>query len=78
MLTDLTPSSKDTFWQTGLKRKTQQPIVYRRSTSLTETSTGLGKRLEEDLPSQWPPKTGESCNTYLGKSRVQTYIDQMK
>jgi hypothetical protein len=24
-----------------------------------------GERLEEDLPSQWPPKTGRGSNTYL-------------
>jgi exonuclease III len=27
--------------------------------------------LEEDLPSQWPLKTGRSNNTYLGQSRLQ-------
>jgi hypothetical protein len=37
-----------------------------------------GKRLEEDLPSQWPPKTGRGSNTYLGQSRLQTYIDQTR
>jgi hypothetical protein len=24
----------------------------------------LGEKLEEDLPSQWPPKTGRSSKTY--------------
>jgi hypothetical protein len=42
MLTDLIPPSKDTIWQTGLKRKIQQSAAYRRPISLTETSTGLG------------------------------------
>jgi hypothetical protein len=42
MLTDLTPPSKVTIWQTGLKRKIQQYVVYRRPISLLETSTGLG------------------------------------
>jgi hypothetical protein len=37
----------------------------------------LGEGLEEDLPSQWPPKTGRSSNIYLGQSSLQTYIDQM-
>jgi hypothetical protein len=27
MLTDLIPPSKDTVWQTGLKRKIQQSVV---------------------------------------------------
>jgi hypothetical protein len=40
MLTDLTPPSKDTVSQTGLKK--EDPIVYRRPISLTETSIGLG------------------------------------
>jgi hypothetical protein len=34
--------SKDTDWQTGLKRKTQQSIVYKRPTLLTEINTGIG------------------------------------
>jgi hypothetical protein len=33
------PPSKDTNWQTELKRKTQQSAAYRRPTSLTEIST---------------------------------------
>jgi hypothetical protein len=78
MLTDLIPPSKDTAWQTGLKRKTQQSVAYKRSISLTETSTGLGDRLEEDLPSQQPLKTGRSSNTYLRQSRLQTYTDKMR
>jgi hypothetical protein len=78
MLTDSFPPSKDTVWQTGLKRKTQQSVVYRRLTSLIEISTGCVERLEEDLPSQWPPKTGRRSNTYLGQSRLQTYIDQTR
>jgi hypothetical protein len=39
---DSIPPSKDTIWQTGLKRKIQQYVVYKRPTLLTETSTGLG------------------------------------
>jgi hypothetical protein len=39
---DLIPPSKDTIWQTGLKRKIQQSVPYRRPISLTQTSTGLG------------------------------------
>jgi hypothetical protein len=41
IITENSPS-KDTVWQTGLKRKIQQSFVYRRPISLTETSTGLG------------------------------------
>jgi hypothetical protein len=37
-----------------------------------------GERLEEDLPSQWPPKTGRGSNTHLGQNRLQTYNDQMR
>jgi hypothetical protein len=39
---DLTPPSKDTIWKTGLKKKIQKSVVYRRPISLTETNTGLG------------------------------------
>jgi hypothetical protein len=56
MLMDLIPPSKDTVWQTGLKRKIQQSAAYRRPISLTETKLAKGERLEKDLPSQWPPK----------------------
>jgi predicted nuclease with TOPRIM domain len=33
---------KDTFWQTGLKKKIQKFVAYRRPMSSTETNTGLG------------------------------------
>jgi hypothetical protein len=36
MLMDLVAPSKDTVWQTGLKRKIQQSVAYRRPISLTE------------------------------------------
>jgi hypothetical protein len=36
----LIPPSKDTDWQTGLKRKIQQSAAYRRTTSSTEISIG--------------------------------------
>jgi hypothetical protein len=75
---DLIPPSKDTVWQTGLKRKIQQSVAYRRPISLTEISTVLSERLEEDLPNQRPPKTDRSSNTYLGQGRLQIYIDQMR
>jgi hypothetical protein len=52
----LNSPKKDTIWQTGLKRKIQQSVAYRRPISLTETTTRLGERLEEDLPSQWLPQ----------------------
>jgi hypothetical protein len=42
MLMDLIPPSKDTAWQTGLKRKIQQSVAYTRPISLTETITGIG------------------------------------
>jgi hypothetical protein len=42
MLTDLIPPSKDTDWQTGLKRKNQQFVAYRKPVSSIEISIGLG------------------------------------
>jgi hypothetical protein len=38
----LNSPSKDTDWQTGLKRKIQQPVVYKRPILLIEINTGLG------------------------------------
>jgi hypothetical protein len=54
MLMDLIPPSKDTDWQTGLKRKSQQSAAYRRLHQQKQT-LAESERLEEDLPSQWPP-----------------------
>jgi hypothetical protein len=45
MLRASTPPSKNTNWQTGLKRKTQKSVVYKKSTLL------YNERVEEDLPS---------------------------
>jgi hypothetical protein len=70
MLTRIIPPSKDANWQTGLKRKIQQSAAYRRPITWTETSLAEGKKLEEDLPSQWPLKTGRGSNTYLRQSRL--------
>jgi hypothetical protein len=78
MFTDLTPTSKDTVWQTGLKRKIQQSVVYRRHISLTETSTGLEWKAGRRFSKPIAPKTGRSSNTYPRQSRLQTYIDQMR
>jgi hypothetical protein len=38
---NLIPPSKDTVWQTGIKRKIQQSVAYRRPISWTETISGL-------------------------------------
>jgi hypothetical protein len=37
-----TSPSKDTIWQTGLKSKSWQSVVYKRATLLTEINTGWG------------------------------------
>jgi hypothetical protein len=39
---DSTVPSKDAVWQTGLKRKIQQSVVYKRPISMTEIKTSLG------------------------------------
>jgi exonuclease III len=56
MLNDLTPPSKDTIWQTALKRKIKQSVVYRRPISLTETSTHLGWKAGKIYQSNGPWK----------------------
>jgi hypothetical protein len=70
--------SKDTIWQTGLKRKIQQSVVYRRPVSLTEKSTGLGWKTRRRFIKPMAQKTGRSSNTYLGQIRFQTFIDQKR
>jgi hypothetical protein len=42
MLKDLIYPSKDTIWQSGLKRKIQQFVAYRRPISSIKISIGLG------------------------------------
>jgi hypothetical protein len=42
VLTDWTPPSKDTIWQTGFKRKIQQYVIYKKPVLLTEINIGLG------------------------------------
>jgi hypothetical protein len=71
MLTDLTPTSKDTIWQTGLKRKIQKSKNRCFPSHRQKQAVAEGKRLEEDLPNQWPSKTGRSSNTYLEQNRLQ-------
>jgi hypothetical protein len=75
---DSTSSPKDTLWQTGLKRKVQQSVVYKGLILLTEINTGLVGEKLEDLPNQQPPKKGRSSNTCIRQSRLQTYIGQMR
>jgi hypothetical protein len=43
MLMNLIPQSKN-YLANWIKKETQQSFVYRRPTSVTETSTGLGGR----------------------------------
>jgi hypothetical protein len=41
MLIDLNPPPKDNDWQTRLKKKTQQLVVYKKPTLQTETNIAL-------------------------------------
>jgi hypothetical protein len=76
---DSTPPSKDTIWQTGLKRKLRQSVVYKRLILLTEINTGLGwKAGRRFTKPKLRPKTGRTSNTYIRQSRLQTYIGQMR
>jgi hypothetical protein len=70
-------NSPITVWQTGLKRKIQQSVVYRRHISLTETSTDLRWKTGRRFTKPMALKTGSSSNTYLRQSRLQTYIDHL-
>jgi hypothetical protein len=65
-------------WHTGFKRKIQKSVAYWRPISSMKQVLVEDERLEEDLPSKWPLKTGRSSSTYLRQSRLQTYIDQKR
>jgi hypothetical protein len=56
MSIDATPPSKDTVWETGLKRKIQQSVVCRRLISLTKTNTGLGRKVERRFTKSMIPE----------------------
>jgi hypothetical protein len=70
--------SKDTVWQNGLKKKTQQFVAYRRLISPTEISICLGWKAGRRFTKPMAPETGRSSNTYLWQSRLQTYIEQTR
>jgi hypothetical protein len=76
MLTDLTLPSKDTTWQTGLKRKIQQSV----ETYLIDRNKNWlrVKGWKKIYQANGPPKTGRSGNTYFRQTRLQTYIDQIR
>jgi hypothetical protein len=52
MLMDLTPTSKGTIWQTGLKRKIQKSIASGIPSHRQKQELAWGEKLEEDLLSQ--------------------------
>jgi hypothetical protein len=72
----LSPLQKDTLWQTTLKRKIWQSVVYNRPILLKEMNTGLGWEAGRRFIK--PLKTGRSSNTYIKQSRHQTYIGQTR
>jgi hypothetical protein len=78
MLMDLIPPSKDIIWQTGLKRKSNNLLPMGDSSHRQKQALSEVERLEEDLPSQWPLKTGRGSNNYLRQTRIQTYIGPMR
>jgi hypothetical protein len=65
---------KDTVWQTELKGRSNNHLLMGDPSHLQKQALIWGERLAEDLPSQWPLKTGRSSNTYI----AQTYIDQTR
>jgi hypothetical protein len=52
-------------------------LAYRRLISSIEISIGLGWKAGR-FTKPMSPKTGSSSNTYLGQSKLQTCIDQMR
>jgi hypothetical protein len=56
MLTDLIPPSKDTIWQTGLKRKIPQSVAYRRPISLRNKHWLRVKGWKRIYQANGPPK----------------------
>jgi hypothetical protein len=75
---DSTPPSKDTIWQTGLKRKIWQSVVYKSHTLLTKINTGLGWKAGKRFTKLMAPNPGRNNNTYIRQSRLQAYISQMR
>jgi hypothetical protein len=67
-----TPPSKDIDWQTELKRKSQQFVVYKKPMLQIETNTALGWKSGKRFTKLMNPKTGRGSNTYIRLSRLQT------
>jgi hypothetical protein len=68
--------SKDTDWQTGLKRMIWQSVVYKRPILLSEINTGLGWKAGRISTKSIATQNSRSSNTYIRQSRLQTYIGQ--
>jgi hypothetical protein len=70
---DLIPLSKHTDWQTGLKGGYNNLLPTGHPPHQQKQTLAESERLEEDLPSQWSPKTGKDSNTYLRQSRLNLH-----
>jgi hypothetical protein len=74
---DSTPPSTDTIWQTGLKRKIQQSVVYKRPILMTKINTGLGGKSERRYTNPVASPKQAGVTILIRQSRLQTYIGQM-
>jgi hypothetical protein len=52
---DLFHPRKDTNWQTGLKGRSNNLLSTGDQTHRQKQALAESEKLEEDLPSQWPP-----------------------
>jgi hypothetical protein len=79
MLMDLIPPSKDTAWQTELKGRVNNLLPTGDPPHQQKQVLAEGERLEEDLPSQRPPKQAEIAILILDKIEFKlTLIKQHK
>jgi hypothetical protein len=68
MLTDLTPPSKETIWQTGLKRKIQQSVVYKETHLIDKNNHWLRvKGWKKIYQANAPPKQAGVAILISGK-----------
>jgi hypothetical protein len=79
MLTDLTPPSKETIWQTGLKRKIQQSVVYKETHLIDRNKHWLRAKFWKIYQTSGSPKQAGVAILILDKVDFKpTLIKQIK
>jgi hypothetical protein len=75
---DSTSQSKTSFGKLDKEGRSNNLLFTGDPSHWQKQALAYSERLGEDLPRQWPLKTGMSSDTYLRWSRLQIYMDQTR